>query len=380
MKHILFFADGTWNSPDKDDNHDGSPDPTNVYKLFLKVSGQYDPASLCKSMEQEVRLQRDGATVQVAKYIYGVGGDDNPINQLLGGAFGAGVIKRIVRGYTFISRNYKPGDRIHLIGFSRGAYTARALGGLLLSQGVLRSELTDDPREAYINGTAAWYRYREASARKQSFFGRFVEALTDLPNWLDKVTLNPEHDLIPVRDDEGFGISSIAVWDTVGALGIPEFAAGGQRVDTFQFADNKLSDRVKKGFHAVSRDEQRVDFTPTLWAGAANVEQMLFAGAHADVGGGYPMLGGESGLSDIALEWMQGKLAGQGVKFDQDRGYPCEPASQGIAHQPWLYVPFRDLLKAPRELAGLQEHASIDQRRKVGDVRYDPSQPARRYQ
>ena len=65
----------------------------------------------------------------MAKYLHGVGDSNNFLAKVLGGGFGEGLITRIVRGYTFVSRNYEDGDKIYLVGFSRGAYTARALAG-----------------------------------------------------------------------------------------------------------------------------------------------------------------------------------------------------------------------------------------------------------
>ncbi len=354
-KHILFFADGTWNSPDVDANDDGTPDPTNVYKLFLMVDGEYDPQSMLKQNEQEVaRKGTDGALLQIAKYINGVGAGDNPINRILGGALGAGIIKRIVRGYTFISRNYEAGDRIHLIGFSRGAYTARALGGLLVSQGILRKHLTTNQEDAYVYGASAWYRYREEGAKRNNAFGRLLDTLSDLPTWLSRSTLHDD-DLAPIDS-----IETIAVWDTVGSLGIPAFISPNKRLDVFQFADSTLSPKVKLGVHAIALDERRFDFTPTFWDKAPNVEQLLFSGAHGDVGGGYPLRNKESGLSDITLDWMQKKLLGQGVRFSTLRGLPCEPDPHGISHEPWRKPPFSSLLQATREFPpDLARHDSV---------------------
>jgi hypothetical protein len=143
-KNIVFCADGTWNNPSQ--NHDGDdvPDPTNVYKFFVCLGGVESPATLLTANEQEKELVSNGMTVQISKYIHGVGDSRNPIGRIIGGAFGAGVISRIVRGYTFISRNYEPGANIFIVGFSRGAYTARALAGLIASEGVLVPTLTVD--------------------------------------------------------------------------------------------------------------------------------------------------------------------------------------------------------------------------------------------
>ena len=120
-KNIIFCADGTRNGPEQDDNEDKRTDVTNVYKLFLCLAGANDVASQSLENEQEKRQLKNGVVIQVSKYIHGVGDGENPINKLVGGVFGAGIIKRIVRGYTFISREYEPGDHIILVGFSRGA-------------------------------------------------------------------------------------------------------------------------------------------------------------------------------------------------------------------------------------------------------------------
>src|SRR5258705_235832 len=161
-KNVVFLADGTWNSPDQDENSDDSPDYTNVYKLFLALKGT-DPAGAMKSEREQEKAWRADGIAQVAKYIHGVGDSSNPVTRIVGGVFGVGIISRVVRGNTFISRNYEPGARIHIIGFSRGAYTARALAGLIVSQGLLNQKITQDKELAYRCGKEAWYRYRAAS-------------------------------------------------------------------------------------------------------------------------------------------------------------------------------------------------------------------------
>src|SRR5262245_47799785 len=168
-KNIIFCADGTWNNPNQDHDGDKIADPTNVYKLFLCLDGMDSPSALLTANEQEKELASDGLTLQIAKYIHGVGDSRNPIGRIIGGAFGAGIISRIVRGYTFISRNYEPGAKIFIVGFSRGAYTARALGGLIASEGVLAPPLTEDKELAYRYGAEAWYQYRKKTAPEFSF-------------------------------------------------------------------------------------------------------------------------------------------------------------------------------------------------------------------
>ena len=332
-KNIIFCADGTWNNPDEDENADYTADPTNVYKTFMCLDGSLSPDSLRKADEQEKELIKGGTNQQIAKYIHGVGDSRNPIIKLMGGAFGAGVISRIVRGYTFISRNYESGANIVIVGFSRGAYTARALAGLIASQGLLAASITKDKELAYRCGAEAWYRHRKAAISNPFNLAHLAELTAVLPAFISRDSLK-ESDLVPIAN-----ILAVAVWDTVGALGFPDYA-GGQHVDAFKFADTKLSPKVMRGFHAVALDERRNDFTPTLWDPAPSVSQVLFPGAHADVGGGYPMTNNESGLSDGALKWMMEQLAGIGVLFSGASAFPIQPDSAGTAHKPWVHLPW----------------------------------------
>ncbi len=333
-KTIVFCADGTWNNPNEDENHDQTSDPTNVYKLFVGLEGALSAASLLLADEQEKELVEGGATVQVAKYLHGVGDSRNPIMKLLGGAFGAGLISRVVRGYTFISRNYQPGDSIAILGFSRGAYTARALAGLIASQGLLSQTLTANKEQAYRSGAQAWYRHRKTTLRNPFSLAHLSEIVADLPAYLSQGSLKAE-DLVEVPS-----LTAVGVWDTVGAMGIPVYALGGQRKDAFQFADTKLSAKVLNGFHAVALDERRDDFVPTLWEPEDRITQVLFPGSHGDVGGGYPSAQAESGLSDGALKWMATQLGQVGLRYTAGWLDAILPAAKGTAHQPWAHLPW----------------------------------------
>ena len=83
-KNIVFCADGTWNNPNEDENADRTPDPTNVYKLFLCLNGTLSADTLRDADEQEKELIVDGKPQQIAKYLHGVGDSRNPIIKLLG--------------------------------------------------------------------------------------------------------------------------------------------------------------------------------------------------------------------------------------------------------------------------------------------------------
>lgn len=367
-KNIVFCADGTWNGPGEVDNQ-GRPDPTNVYKLFLRLAGE--PAADGPRLDDEQEHSAtgaDGAVTQVCKYINGVGDSANPIMHLLGGTMGAGLIARIVRGYTFISRNYVKGDRISIVGFSRGAYTARALAGLIVGSGLLDATTydPDDKVAAYRLGAAAWYAHQRAG-HADGLLGAFEKFVEDLPGFLIKAA--PTY-------VAGVPIQAVGVWDTVGSVGFIDVAAAdGARVDLFPLVDADLDPSVAHGFHAISLDEQRHDFTPSLWNTRDGVVQRLFPGAHADVGGGYPV--DESGLSDGALAWMEGCLGaeGVGVLFGGASPFVETADAAGVAHQPWRYVPWMALEAAARRFEGRLDigvDGSVRERMKAGVVVADP--------
>ncbi len=366
MKTIVFCADGTWNGPGVVDD-DGTT--TNVFKLFLNLAGQDTPETALLAKEQErVFVDDDGAVIQCAKYLHGVGDSDNFLVQVLGGTVGTGLITRIVRGYTYISRNYVVGDKVFIVGFSRGAYTARALAGLIAAKGLLDARqlnLTDKDK-AYRLGAAVWYAYRrKAIAANTDLLGRFEEAVLDLPGFF----------LAPPSDGQLIAapIEAIAVWDTVGSLGIPEFTVKAARLDAFQFADTKLSDAVRHGIHAVGVDERRADFTPTLWDADPRIIQALFPGAHSDVGGGYVSTGGESGLADGSLAWMTKQLAKLGVALLPTPAYAGAPNALGPGHEPWLDSPWNVLVRGSRSFpSGLGVAQGLIDRCRGGGVVAQP--------
>jgi uncharacterized protein (DUF2235 family) len=347
VKHILYCADGTWNGPGETPNNDidratnttdeGNARKTNVWKLFLNLAGAVTPEAADSREEQEKVLRAPsvptGTPVQIAKYMHGVGDSSNLAIKVVGGATGAGVIARIVRGYTFISRNYQPGDAIHIVGFSRGAYTARALAGMICAVGLLNPARYDPSNkiDAYIRGHGAWLKARGIVIGGG---GEIAHWFTGLVHSLESVAsrfLFKSGDFItdvPIR--------SVAVWDTVGALGVPLYVDEVRR-DAFSFVDTKLNPKVQKGFHAMALDERRRDFPVTRWVARDGVREVWFSGCHSDVGGGYP----EAGLSDLALSWMMDRLGGEGVAFAKP--FVITPDLTRYAqdiHKPWESPPF----------------------------------------
>jgi uncharacterized protein (DUF2235 family) len=281
---------------------------------------------------EKLLADANGTPTQIAKYIHGVGNSPQLLDKVAGGAFGVGVVARIARGYTYISRNFVPGDSIVIVGFSRGAYTARALAGLIAGEGLLRPDFAaadDDTR--YDTAVAAWYRWRHGH---ETTFQKIADGLIELLE-IHTAFSNPKDldtsSFVPTK------ITAVAVWDTVGSLGIPIYHAGAA-IDLFRFCDTALSPNIGLGVHAVSLDERRKPFEPTLWDGPnPDVTQAVFPGGHCDIGGGYP----DHGLSDGPLLWVIDRLQHPdvGLRFSLHPPVEVKPDPLAPRHQAWVQDP-----------------------------------------
>ena len=293
MKRIVVLIDGTWNK-------EGTGADTNVAKLD---SGK-------KVITQAfIKANATGDIAQHVHYHDGVGSDGDLTQRLLGGAIGLGLKKIIQDVYEFLVSDYAAGDEIYIFGFSRGAYAARALAGLIGASGIQRQKNRDEFE-------IAWDHYRVAPSVRQQPQTASAGDRKKLKNYNSLVQRQAFHDTRAIK--------CVAVWDTVGSYGIPAGIglaplARYFTLVTLGFHDTSFGEHVEVGLHAVAVDEHRRPFVPTFWTIAkgqqpkGHVEQTWFAGAHCNVGGGYP----ESGLSDQALIWMIGRVqALTNLEFD----------------------------------------------------------------
>ena len=115
MKSIAIFCDGTWQNISQ-------RFPTNVTRLARAVAPKGKDPHTGEPIPQIV-FYDDGVGV-------GQGVAEN-FTKFVGGAIGKGLDRKIAEAYEFLCLNFEPGDRIYIFGFSRGAYTARSLAGLL---------------------------------------------------------------------------------------------------------------------------------------------------------------------------------------------------------------------------------------------------------
>ena len=278
-KRIVFCADGTWNTP---------ASQTNVYRLYKALTT---------------------APEQAPYYDEGVGNDDaTPLENRLEGLVGEGLLQKVRDGYTKVASNYRPGDRIFLFGFSRGAFTVRSIAGMIALCGLPTANFDD----AMVDIAFRAYRHK---------FER-TALLTQL---------NARYAIADAK------IDMIGAWDTVGALGIPAIWGGVDPLDGF--LDTDLHPDVLHAYHALSIDERRAGFHPTLWTNPApgqTLEQVWFAGTHGDVGGYNPPEANGTRLADAPLAWMLSKAAALGLTFAP---LPFDPASaRDPLHETWSHV------------------------------------------
>jgi uncharacterized protein (DUF2235 family) len=253
-KNIVVCLDGT-----NDTYAGGAGNNTNVGLLY--------EAALNDGVRQ-VKFYSDGV---------GVGG------HVLSSATGYGVDTRIQRGYDFLREWYGDGDQIYLAGFSRGAFEARSLAGMIRAVGLLRKNAT-------ATGDAAYAVYRNAKNDPTA------AAAFKAANSVD------------------VKIHAVGVWDTVGSLGLP-IGLTLTTVAAPAFHDTEIGPHIENAFHAVSIDEERWDFQPTyfnpmLKQPDQTLEQVFFPGVHSDVGGGYD---DDRGLGNVTLAWMAKRLVSKGL-------------------------------------------------------------------
>lgn len=311
-RNIALCFDGTWNSDD-------SASPTNAVKT-----------------SQALVPQTAAGTPQLRYYDRGVG--TGRFDRVRGGVVGLGLARNVELAYVWLSSHYRAGDRLFLFGYSRGAYTARSLAGLLGLCGVPDPERCAAAglgvADIALEGMAIYRRPRGAERSERA--ARHVEtfAVSGLP----------------------CEVHFVGVWDTVGALGVPVTWLNWIGARRHRFHDVRLDRHIRHACHAVAIDEGRRPFAPTLWANrpapGQHVEQLWFPGVHSDVGGGRP----STSLSDRALLWMWARAHAAGLALD--------PAAAGARLAPDELGPQGDSMRLVYRLWGRYD-------RPVGERRED---------
>lgn len=285
MKRIAIFIDGTWNRPDAEH-------PTNVLRL-----------SRCVKYHD-----RDGIP-QATIYAAGVGsGRGNTrlgrwMDRTFGGAFGWGLLQIIEDVYRQLIFQYEPGDEIYIFGFSRGAFAARSLAGLIRSCGIPPRRHIGRVPEALAMYVARGADTKPDDPKSQAFRKDYAPYTATSESEFNSRRKRGDDQVIRLT------LAYIGIWDTVKALGWPAFLHFTDRQKAkYAFHDAALSSSVMSARHAVAIDERRATFPQLLWDNLDRLNsdrrgaylQQYFPGDHGSVGGG----GSRVGLSSIALHWV----------------------------------------------------------------------------
>lgn len=266
-RRLALCFDGTWNTV---------KDHTNVSRLHAAIRNIPDG---------------EGDHAQLKYYDEGVG--TGRVDRLLGGLGGWGLAENIRQGYAWLIEHYRERSDLFLFGFSRGAYTARSLAGLIGRCGIPHCPKAES-REAFhaacdTLAREAYEIYRGAKGPDATSAAFVAKKSREVP------------------------IHFIGVWDTVGTLGAP--FADVRLIEVFH--DTRLGRNVRNAYHALAIDEHRKDYKAALWTGnpgGARLEQRWFPGAHANIGGGYE----DDLLPDLALAWMAARVRDCGLDLDNE--------------------------------------------------------------
>jgi uncharacterized protein (DUF2235 family) len=289
-KNIIICSDGTGNEI--------GTNCSNVLKLFRVLE---------KNEQQRVYYHPGVGTIGLQS---SWGQFKQTARGVLGFVTGAGLDEDVLRGYRFLCQNYQDGDRVFLFGFSRGAYTVRALAAFVHVMGLLPPDQIDLAGYAFSS-------YKTASSDSQRADGT-----------PDDSKLKEAWQFREIARGRPIDIEFVGVWDTVASVIVPRQDSFWLDMQTLRFT--RTNNSVKKFRHAMSIDEQRRMFRLNRWtvpqsyrsdpfdAATAidqDIRQVWFAGVHGDVGGGYPEK--ESGLSKFPLAWMVEQARAAGLSMDQ---------------------------------------------------------------
>lgn len=279
-KNIVVCLDGT-------NDELGSGRPTNPAKVFEM-------------------LDLDQPTRQIAYYDPGVGtlpaatarGKLGRFTSRIGQmAFGYGMKTNLMQAYGWLMANYQPLDRLYIFGFSRGAYTARALVGMLARPGLLRSG-----SDNLVEYAVKQYARKRSVAAEDALAAQSAEFADTLCWGTQSQRMNPDWPYCP--DEQGrihsIPIEYLGVWDTVEASGL----AG---IGEVKWPDTRSLWNVHRIRHAVSIDESRRPYRDFLVEKRKDVEEVWFAGVHCDVGGTFQ----NCELATIALKWVFDPVCGE---------------------------------------------------------------------
>lgn len=222
---------------------------------------------------------------------------------------GRGLNRQIERAYGVLASRYRRGDRIILMGYSRGAYAVRSLAGVIDLVGLLQADCA-----TMRNVRQAYRHYRLGARSRYAADFRRLYCHADVQ------------------------ITALGVWDTVKALGLRLPLLWRWSQGAHQFHSAALGGHVQHGFQALAADETRIAYAPVLWQTPpdwqGHIEQVWFRGNHADIGGQLMGKTASRPLANIPLVWMLERLSACGLPLPPDwqRNFPQDPAAPSIGN------------------------------------------------
>ncbi|KAF4632833.1 hypothetical protein G7Y89_g5295 [Cudoniella acicularis] len=311
-KKLVIACDGTWE--DSDQGYEKS--------TFAPPTAQI-PTNVTRII-RALNHQDDNKVPQIGFYQRGIGTNGGTEDELLGGLTGSGLSEHVREAYGFLANNFDPQtqaeldnneaqlNEIVLLGFSRGAFTARAIASLISDIGLL----THIGMEYFWGIFGDWMKQNIAGRESEWFASEFGDKIPfTAPEYRQRL-IDSGYTRWPIT------IRAVGVWDTVGSLGIP-ISFKENNVKAYSFVNTKVAQQIQHAFHAVALDEHRNLFSPTLWEEPSpptklkTLKQCWFPGVHSNIGGSYA----DAGISNITLAWMISQLEdtdGGILKFDPD--------------------------------------------------------------
>ena len=287
MKRLIVCCDGTWLDSQSGLMQGKIPIPSNITRLSQAVK----------------TVSRDGIP-QVVFYQAGIGSQGGILNRVIGGATADGLSENIRSGYSFLSNNYHQGDEIFFFGFSRGAFTARSIAGMIEGVGLLTKDGLPFLAEIFRD----WENARNDNYRPKNPDVPFPDKPSASDPRYKKLLAKKHLSRFDIQ------IQVVGVFDTVGSLGIPRIPwletlhLQTRSTKEYLFYDTKLNNHIKYAFQALALDEHRSAFSPAVWEKPddcqTHLRQVWFPGVHSNIGGGYP----DQGMANITLAWMMAQV------------------------------------------------------------------------
>lgn len=323
MKRIIICMDGTWQSLSQDKL-------TNIGILARSIAHKETRQDQSHVYQTVIYTQGVGTSIAGLGKRDFIGVALSNFNRLAGGAFGEGLEETILDTYLRLAFDYEKGDEIYIFGFSRGAFAARRLAGLINTAGIVSRLHTDRARDGFD-----LYYNRPHEGAPEDKKAEHVEAAKQFRMLYGKGDRNPDGTRRKTADVPP--IQFLGVFDTVAQRGLGDVLASltpWHDKNKFKFKNYRVSPNVVNARHAVAIDESRLGFPVLLWDGVDDdnsrfgrqaYAQRWFVGRHGDVGGGEG-----SKLAAAALKWMAEGARDAGLRFYATHGDDSSPLDDAL--------------------------------------------------